>query len=64
MIFNKKRTSCIVDFAVSADHKVKIKEIEKRDDYLNLSGELEKLGNMMVTVIQIVLVVLGTIPKV
>ena len=37
MIINKKKRTCrIVDFAVPADHKVKLKECEKRDKYLDL----------------------------
>ena len=30
-----------MDFAVPADHKMKIKESEKRDSYLDLAGELK-----------------------
>ena len=33
----------IVDFAVPADHRVKLKECEKRDKYLDLTRELKKL---------------------
>ena len=39
----KKRTSRIVDFAVPADFKVKVKENEKRDKYLDLSRELKTI---------------------
>ena len=38
MIINKK----IVDFAVPADHRIKLKECEKRDKYLDLARELKK----------------------
>ena len=38
----KKRTYRIVDFAVPTDYKVKIKENEKRDKYLELVRELKK----------------------
>ena len=31
----KKRTCGIVDFAVPAEHRVKLKECEKRDKYLD-----------------------------
>ena len=57
---NKKRTYCIVDFAVPA---VKIKENEKGEKYLNLVRELRKLWNMRVTVIEIVISALGTVPR-
>ena len=39
----KKRTCGVVDFTVSADHRVKLKESEKKDMYLELAKELEKL---------------------
>ena len=40
---NKKEKNCrIVDFAVSVDHRVKLKEYEKRNKYLDLARELEK----------------------
>ena len=36
----KKRTYWIVDLAVPADHRVKLKESTKRNKYLNLAKEL------------------------
>ena len=56
----KKRNCRIVDFA---DHRVKLKENEKRDMYLDLARELKKLWNKKVTIISIVIGVLGTITK-
>ena len=38
----KKRICKIVDFAVQADHRIKLKECEKRDKYLDLARELKK----------------------
>ena len=52
-----------MDFAVPADHIVKLKESEKKDKYLDLTRELKKLWNMKVMVIQIVISALGTITK-
>ena len=40
-----------MDFAVPTDYRVKIKESEKGDRYLNIARELKKLLNMKVTVI-------------
>ena len=41
---NKKKKNCkIVDFAVPVDHRIKLKECEKRDKYLDLVRELKKL---------------------
>ena len=37
----KKRTCRIVDFTVSADLRVKLKERKKRDEYLDLAKELK-----------------------
>ena len=39
---NKKRICKIVDFAVPAAHRIKLKESEEKDKYLNLARELKK----------------------
>ena len=41
IIIKKKKICKIVDFAVPADHRVKLKECEKRDKYLDLARELK-----------------------
>ena len=51
----KKKICKIVDFAVSADHRIKLKECEKRNKYLDLARELKNLWNMKVTIIPIVI---------
>ena len=38
----KKRTCKIVDFAVPAEHGIKLKESEKKDKHLDLAIELKK----------------------
>ena len=39
---NKKERNCrIVDFAIQADHRGKLKEYEKKDKYIDLDGELK-----------------------
>ena len=53
----------IVDFAVSADHRINLKESEKKDKYLDLARELKKLWNMKITIVLIVIGALGTITK-
>ena len=60
----KKKISKIVDFAVPADHRIKLKECEKSNKYLDLARELKKLWNMKVTIIPIVIVAFGTVTKV
>ena len=45
------------------DHRIKLKEYEKKDKYLDLARELKKLGNMQVTIILIVIGAFGTVTK-
>ena len=52
-----------MDFAIPVDQRVKIKENEKRDKFLDLARELKKKKKWNVKVIQIVIGSLGTIPK-
>ena len=52
-----------MDFAVTADQRVTVKENEKRDKYLDLDRELKSLLYMRVTVIPIVIGALGTVLK-
>ena len=63
IINKKKRTYKIVDFAVPADHRIKLKECEKNGKYLDLARELKKLWNMQVTIIPIVIGAFGTVTK-
>ena len=64
IIINKKKRTCkIVNFAVPADHRIKLKECEKKDKYLDLGRELKKLWNMQVTIIPIVIGAFGTVTK-
>ena len=55
----KKRTCKIVDFAVLADHRIKLKECEKKA----LLGNWKKLWNMKVTIIPIVIGAFCTVTK-
>ena len=63
IINKKKRFGKIVDFAVPADHRINLKESEKKDKYLDLARELKKLRNMKVTIVPIVIGALVTITK-
>ncbi len=61
---NKNKWTCkIVDFAVPADHRINLKESEKKDKYLDIARELKKLWNMKITIVPIVIGALGTITK-
>ena len=44
-----------MEFAAPANYRVKLKESEKKDKYLDLARELNKLWNTKVTIIPIVL---------
>ena len=64
IIINKKKRICkIVDFSVSADHRINLKESEQKDKYLDLARELKKLWNMKVKIVPIVIGALGTVTK-
>ena len=52
-----------MDFAVPADDRIKLKECEKKDKYLNLAWELKKLWNKQVIIIPIVIGAFGTVTK-
>ena len=58
-INKNKRTCKIVDFAILADHRLKLKESQKKDKYQDLNRELKKqtnkLWNMKVKFIPIVI---------
>ena len=64
IVINKKKRTCkIVDFAIPADHRIKLKESEKKNKYLDLAREMKKLWNLKVTIIPIVIGALVTITK-
>ena len=45
IIINQKKTICkIVDFTVPADHRIKLKENEKMDKYIDFFRELKNCG--------------------
>ena len=53
----------IVDFAVPAEHRIKVKECEKKYKYIDLARELRKLWNMQVTIVPIVIDAFGSVTK-
>ena len=52
-----------MDFTVQANHRVKLKENEKKDKYQDFARELKKLWNMKVKVKPIIIVALGTVTE-
>ena len=53
-----------MNFDIPPDHRVKLKESEKKDKYQDLARRQRNLWNMKVTVILIVIGALGIIHKV
>ena len=50
-----------MDFAVPADHRIKLKESEKKDKYLDLARELKKPWNMQVSIIPVLIGAFGIV---
>ena len=63
IIHKKRRTGKIVDSAVPADHRINLKECEKKDKHLDLVRGLKNLWNMKVAIVPIVIGAFGTITK-
>ena len=66
IIINKntnKKTCKIVDFTVPADQRMKLKENEKKNNYLEIARELKKIWNMKVAILPIVFWAFGTVTK-
>ena len=53
-----------MDFAVPDEHRIKLKESEKKDKYRDLARELKRLWNMKVTIILIMIGAFGPVTKV
>ena len=51
----------MVNFAVPANHRVKVKETEKKNQYLHFAEKFKNVWNMKMTVIPIVICALATV---
>ena len=61
---NNKKACKFVNFPVPVDHRVKLKESEKKDKYPeDLVRELKKLWNLKVTIIPIMISAFDTVTK-
>ena len=61
---DKKDRSCkIIDFAVPGDSRIEEKEKDKIEKYQDLGRELQKIWNVKVKIIPLVVGSLGAIPK-
>ena len=63
MVDKKRRTCKIIDFAVSGDSRIEEKEKEKMEKYQDLRGELQKIWNVRLKIIPLVVDSLGAISK-
>ena len=64
VVVDKKEKSCkITDFAVPGDSKIEEKEKDKIEKYQDLGRELQKIWNVKVKIIPLVVGSLGAIPK-
>ena len=57
------KNESIVDFAVPAYHRIKLKECQRKDKYLDLARELKKIWNMKVMIVPIMIGAFGTVTK-
>ena len=64
VVVHKKERSCkIIDFAVPGDSRIEEKEKDKVKKYQDLGKELQKMWNVKVKIIPLVVCSLGAIPK-
>ena len=59
----KKKICKIVDFAVLAEHRIKLKNVKREISNSTLIENWKKVWNMKVTIIPIVIVAFGTVTK-
>ena len=63
VVDNKERSCKIIDFAVPGDSRIEEKEKDKIEKYQELGRELQKIWNVKVKIIPLVVGSLGAIPK-
>ena len=64
VVVDKKERSCkIIDFEVPGDNRIAEKEKDKTEKYQDLERELQKIWNVKVKIIPLVVGSLGAIPK-
>ena len=64
VVVDKKGRSCkIIDFAIPGDSRIEKKEKDKIEKYQDLGRELQKIWNVKVKIIPLVVGSLGAIPK-
>ena len=63
VVNKKRRTFKIIDFAVPGDTSTYAKEEEKIEKYQDLRRKLQKIWNVRLKIISLIVVSLGAIPK-
>ena len=64
VVVDRKERSCkIIDFAVPGDIRIEEKETDEIEKYQDLGRELQKIWNVKVKIIPLVVGSLGAIPK-
>ena len=64
VVVDKKERRCkITDFAVPGESRIEEKEKDKTEKYQDLGGKLQKIWNVKVKMIPLVVGSLGAIPK-
>ena len=64
VVVDKKKRSCkIIDFAIPGDSRIEEKEKDKIEKYQDLGRELQKIWNIKVKIIPLVVGSLYAIPK-
>ena len=63
VVVYKRRTCKIIDFTVPGDSRIEEKEKENIEKYQDLRRELQKIYNVRVKIIPLVVGSLGAIPK-
>ena len=64
LVVGKKERSCkVIDFAVPGDSRIEEKKKDKVEKYQDLGKELQKIWNVKMKIIPLVVSSLGAIPK-
>ena len=63
VVVDKERSCKMIDFTVPGDSRIEEKEKDKIEKYQDLGRELQKIWNVKVKIIPLVVGSLGAIPK-
>ena len=63
VVVDKERSCKIIDFAVPGDSRIEEKKKDKIEKYQDLGRELQKMWNVEVKIIPLVVCSLGAIPE-